>query len=99
MRAVDVDPEAVEETRRNAAVNGVAVEAHVADALRDDLPAADVVVANLALDAVEALAPRLTCRVLVSSGYLSGDRLALEGWRHVERRDRKGWAADVHERA
>jgi ribosomal protein L11 methyltransferase len=99
VRSVDVDPEAVEETRRNAAANGVVVEARVADALRDDLPAADVVVANVALAAVEALAPRLTCRVLVSSGYLRRDRLALEGWRHVERRERDGWAADVYERA
>jgi predicted ATPase len=51
------------------------------------------------LDAVEALARRLTSRILVSSGYLSGDRLALPGWRQVERRERDGWAADVHERA
>jgi hypothetical protein len=81
------------------AVAFVAVEARVADALRDDLPAADAVVANVTLVAVEALARRLTSRVLVSSGYLSGDRLALPGWRHLERREREGWAADVHERA
>jgi ribosomal protein L11 methyltransferase len=96
--AVDVEPEAVEEARRNAAANGVAVEARVADALRDDLPASDVAVANIARETVEALALRLRCDVLVSSGYLREDRLTLPGWRHVERRERDGWAADVHER-
>ena len=95
---VDVETAAIEETRRNAKANGVHVEARLADALRDDLPATRVVVANVARDAVEALAGRLSAEILVSSGYLRDDTLELPGYRHVERRERDGWAADVHER-
>ena len=98
VRALDVDPDAVEETRRNAATNGVAVDVEVGDALRDDLPAADVAVANIAGEVVEALARRLPAPLLVSSGYLGEDRLELTGYRLLERRERDGWAAGVHER-
>jgi ribosomal protein L11 methyltransferase len=97
--AVDVEHEAVEETRRNAKANGVAVEARLADALRDDLPVPNVAVANIARDAVEALARRSPAAVLVTSGYLRDERLEVAGYRHAERREREGWAADVHERA
>jgi ribosomal protein L11 methyltransferase len=93
VRAGDNDPVAVEVTRENAARNGVAVDAAVLDARADALEA-NVVVANIALDVVEALAPRVRCRDLVLSGYLAADRPAAPGLVHVARRERDGWAAD-----
>jgi ribosomal protein L11 methyltransferase len=93
VRAGDTDPVAVEVTRENAERNGVAVEAAPLDARTDALEA-DVVVANIALDVVEALAPRVRARDLVLSGYLAADRPAVPGLVHVTRRERDGWAAD-----
>lgn len=92
---IDVDPAAVEATLANAAVNGVAVEARVADALADELPHADVVVANVALELVEALLARLRCRAVVTSGYLDRDRPQVAGWALADRRERDGWGADL----
>jgi hypothetical protein len=43
---------------------------------------------------VEALAPRLRSRSLVTSGYLPTDDAALSGFRHLRRITRGGWAAD-----
>ena len=60
--AVDIDPLAVEATRANAAANGVEVEARLADAPADELPAADAAVANVALEVDLAIAPRLERR-------------------------------------
>jgi ribosomal protein L11 methyltransferase len=95
--AVDLDEAAVEATRANAAANGVEVEAARADALAGPLPRADVAVANVALAVVEAVVPRLLARRLVASGYRSGDRPRICGWRIVDRREREGWAADLLE--
>jgi ribosomal protein L11 methyltransferase len=92
---VDVDPAAIEATLVNAAVNGVAVEAYAADALADELPPTDIVVANVALELVEALLPRLRCRAAVTSGYLDRDRPRAAGWAHADRRERDGWGADL----
>lgn len=97
--AIDVDAAAVEETRRNAAVNGASVDASVADALTAELPPADVAVANIARGTVEALAPSLRCRMLVASGYLESEPTGLAGFRHVRRRAADGWAADLYARA
>ena len=99
VRAVDLEPEAVAETRRNARRNGVEVEVQLADALAAELPAADLVVANIARPTVDALAARLRCRVLVASGYLDSEPVASAGLRHRERRSADGWAADVYEPA
>jgi ribosomal protein L11 methyltransferase len=99
VRAVDVDAAAVEETRRNAAVNDVSVEASLADALTAELPSADVVVANIAREPIEALAPRLRCRMLVASGYLETEPTSLTGFHHVRRRAADGWAVDLYARA
>jgi ribosomal protein L11 methyltransferase len=96
--AVDVEPEAVEATLRSAAANAVEVEVSLADALRVELPTASLAVANISRAAVEELAPRLRCRVLVASGYLEEDPIALDGFEHRERRLAEGWAADVYER-
>jgi len=92
--ALDDDAHAVEATLANAAANGVSVEARRADALHDPLPSAGVVVANIALEPIEALAPRLDAPVLIASGYLERDHPRLGGWRHVERRVAGEWAAD-----
>jgi hypothetical protein len=62
------------------------------------LPAADVGHANIALDVVQRLAPRLDVRLLVSSGYLERDEPSLAGWKKVGRRTADGWAADLHSR-
>jgi ribosomal protein L11 methyltransferase len=96
VQALDVDPAAVEETRRNAAVNETPVDVSLADALAEDLPFADVAVANIARDTVEALAPRLRCRLLVASGYLDTDPPGLAGFRHLRRRGADGWVADLY---
>jgi ribosomal protein L11 methyltransferase len=97
VRAVDHEPAAVDETRRNARRNGVEVEARLASALVSGLPASELVVANIARPTVEALAARIRCRVLVASGYLETEPVDLPGFRHRERRTAGGWAADVYE--
>ena len=94
--AIDNDPAAVETTRRNVAANGVRVEALLADALVDEVPPADVVVANLSRDVVSALGDRLPSSLVVTSGYLECDEPALVGFWRSQRRTREGWAADLH---
>ena len=97
--AIDVDQDAVDIALANARVNGVELDAYRSDALADDLPAADVVVANVALDVVERLLPRLDARLAITSGYLERDDPQVTGWRRIDRGDREGWAADLYERA
>jgi ribosomal protein L11 methyltransferase len=94
----DLDDAAVEATVANARGNGVSVAARRSDALTEPLPATAVVVANVALDVVEALLPRLPAPTAVLSGYLERDRPQVEGWRPVDRRTADGWAADVFQR-
>jgi ribosomal protein L11 methyltransferase len=94
VHAIDDDPLAVETTRTNAERNGVDVDARVADAATAELPAADAVVANIALDVVESIAARVATSELVTSGYLTGERPRASGWEHVETRSLDGWAAD-----
>ena len=96
---VDIDHAAVEVTLANAVANGVAVTAQHADALADALPEVDVAVANVALDVVEALLPRLPSRLAVVSGYLDRDEPHAEGWSRRDRREADGWAADLLERS
>jgi ribosomal protein L11 methyltransferase len=95
LMAVDIAEAAVEATRANAAVNGVTLDAAVVDALVEELPEASLAFANILLPAVEVLAGRLRVERLIASGYLPGDRPALSGFRHIERRERDGWAADL----
>jgi ribosomal protein L11 methyltransferase len=92
---VDLDDAAVEATHANARANGVAVEARRADALAEDLPVTDVVLANVQLELVQRLLPRLNGPLAVTSGYLDRDRPAVEGWEPVDRREVDGWAADL----
>lgn len=91
---VDVDDAAVEATLANAATNGVDVTSFRADALEDELPEADVVLANIQLEPVERVVPRIRAATVITSGYLDRDRPSLHGWQHVDRREADGWAAD-----
>jgi ribosomal protein L11 methyltransferase len=97
--AFDSDEHAVVATRANAAANDVDVEATLADVLADELPQSDVAVANITRPTLEALAPRLRSRWLVSSGYLPTDGSALTAFDHVRRITRDSWAADLYEAA
>jgi ribosomal protein L11 methyltransferase len=97
--AVDIDERAVDAARRNADANGVTLTAIVADALRDDLPAADVAVANVTSEVVAPAAGRLDVTELITSGYLVSDPPPpLHGFVHVERLTENGWAADAFAR-
>lgn len=97
--AIDVDPVAVESTRANIVANDVELAVAVGNGLSDPLPEVDVVVANIALDTVREIAPRLRCRRLLSSGYLAADVFEPAGFRRVERLEAEGWAADLFERS
>jgi ribosomal protein L11 methyltransferase len=90
--AVDVDPAAVAATEENAARNGVSLEARLADALAESLPATDVAVANITGEAVTWLA--LRSAAAITSGYLAGDAVSLPAYRREAHRERDGWAAD-----
>jgi len=96
--AVDDDPAAVEATERNARANDVGIDVARVDALHEPLPSAAVAIANIALDVVVALAPRVTSRTLVTSGYYDNDLPTLDGYDHVDRRTAAGWAADRWQR-
>ncbi len=91
---IDVDPAAIEETRRSAAANGVRVEGRLLDAGTGPLPAAGLTVANVSLEVVETLRP--SGAALVTSGYLERDAPRVRGWTPVRRVLRNGWAADLH---
>jgi ribosomal protein L11 methyltransferase len=95
---IDVDETAVEVTLANAAANETTVGAHAADALADELPETAFAVANVALDVVERLLPRLPARLAVTSGYLERDNPRVDGWSRRARRTLEGWAADLFER-
>ena len=95
VRAVDLDPVAVEVARETASRNGAAVDVRRADVLCDYLPSADVLVANIELDVVEALLARRPAATAITSGYLAHETPRLPGWEHVSRVELDGWAADV----
>lgn len=96
--AVDNDPAALAATSENAEANGVAIDVRLADAFADELPAADAALANASFAAVPQLALRLDIRRFVTSGYFAIGRPEPLGFRHRERRERDGWAADLFER-
>jgi ribosomal protein L11 methyltransferase len=95
--ALDADENAVAATIANAAANAVEVDARRSNVLDGEAPAAQVAVANITRTSVEALAPRLRSRSLVTSGYLPTDNATLPGFRHLRRITRDGWAADHYE--
>jgi ribosomal protein L11 methyltransferase len=96
--ALDVDPDAVAAAEENARANGVDLDARCADVFADELPRAALALANVTRETVERVAPRLGARELIASGYLAGERPALTGWEHHDRREVEGWAADLFAR-
>jgi ribosomal protein L11 methyltransferase len=98
--ALDLDPVAVEVARDTARVNGVTIEARVADVLGDELPPADVLVVNIELRVVEALLERRPLvRFAVTSGYLAGEAPRVGGWGVASSLELDGWGAHVLVRA
>ena len=93
---LDLEEAAVDATLRNAAANGVELEARAADALVVDLPTSDVAVANVTLGTVEALGERVQAKHFLTSGYLTPDEPGLPRFRHVERRVGERFAADLY---
>ena len=105
VEAVDVDPDAVQATGRNAAANGVEVAARL-DSVAGATPA-DVVLANLLTPTLHALAAPLVAAVrpggvLVASGVAVeratgvGEALQAAGGVPVGRADEDGWSMLVH---
>ena len=92
---IDRDVAAVEAARRNAAANGVEIDARVADALDEPLPPAEVGFANIDLASVEALGAVVDVSTLVTSGYFHARMPEVRGYAHRERRVDGGWAADL----
>lgn len=96
--AVDFDPSAIDATRRNARRNGTELTILLADAAEEELPPAEIAVANISLEAVERLVPRIGTRTAVTAGYLESRTPEPAGYRHVVRVAAEGWAADRFER-
>ena len=96
--AIDDDEQAVAAALANAEANDVEIEVRQADAAEDELPAADVAVANVTRAVVETVGARVDCRMFVSSGYLVVDAVQLARFDRVERVSAEGWAADLHVR-
>jgi ribosomal protein L11 methyltransferase len=94
--AMDIDDIAVDAARTNAVANGVSIDVRLLDALdlAAVLPAADLVLANLTLDAVEALARLVDAQRFVTSGYTARETPTIAGRVRVDRRELEGWAAD-----
>jgi ribosomal protein L11 methyltransferase len=93
--ALDVDPAAVKAAGENARRNAVEIDVRCADVFADELPKAQLALANITLDATQELAPRLPSTKLIASGYLAAEQPAPAGWVHQERREFDGWAADL----
>ena len=96
--AVDVEPPSIAATAENAVANGVTVDARLVDP-GERLPSAPLAIANISLDAVEALPARIDADTLVTSGYFAAERPVLDGYRHERRTTVDGWACDVYRRA
>ena len=95
VHAVDTDAVAVEVTKETARANDVDVHVAQADVLVDELPATDLLVANIELAVVERLLHRAPAELAVTSGYLASEAPHAKGWGAVERIEIDGWAADV----
>ena len=93
--AFDVEADAVEAASHTARRNGARIDVTRADVLVDELPDADLLVANIELRAVEALLARRPTPLAITSGYLAHERPQLAGWTPVARVELDGWAADL----
>jgi ribosomal protein L11 methyltransferase len=96
--AIDEDEAAVDAARANARANGVDIGVRRADALATVLPPVAVAVANVTRQVVQALAERVDCGTLITSGYLVADDVRPTRFDHVERVAADGWAADAYTR-
>lgn len=96
--ALDAEEAAVSAAQENAAANEVVVQAIRADVLQDSLPEVAAAAVNVTRALVEGIAGRLVAETLIASGYVSSEPLHLAGWRHVVRKEREGWAADLFHR-
>ena len=93
--AVDLDEVAVEVAALTVRANRVEIDVRRIDVLHDELPRADVLVANIELGVVEQLLRRAPSTVAVTSGYLAGEAPQAAGWVGSDRLELEGWAADV----
>jgi ribosomal protein L11 methyltransferase len=97
--ALELDPDALEVIEANAAANGVRVDARTADLLRDPIPWAPFVLANLTPPLHRDIAARLERRPerLIASGLLSRDATDVAAvyapMREVARATEGEWAA------
>jgi ribosomal protein L11 methyltransferase len=98
IRAVDIDPVAVDTTIANATANDVRIDASLLDGEVDPLPVMATTVANVLLAPVERILARLASGVVLTSGYLDTDHPRAPGWRSTSRVTLDGWAADRFER-
>jgi ribosomal protein L11 methyltransferase len=97
--ALDHDPVTLEAAAENARANDVTVDLRLGEALEGPLPSADLAVANISATAIETLAELIESPHLLTSGYLATDGPEVAHYRHVERRELDGWAADSWNRA
>ena len=93
--ALDVDRDAVEAAGFTARRNGARIEVVRADVLVDELPDADLLVANIELRVVETLLARRPASRAITSGYLVSEQPQAAGWTPVTRVELDGWAADL----
>ena len=98
--AIDNDADAVAATADNAAANGLAIDVRTAVAGSEPLPAADLVLANLTLTDLIAVAPTLDApRAVIASGVRDhevaalADALAASGLDVGRAVSRDGWSA------
>ena len=96
--AIDADEPAIEAATRNAAANGVEVDVRLLDALAEELPVAEIAIANIDLPTLGRLSPPAAWASLVTSGYYEAERPAFPGFVQVARRADDGWAADLFRR-
>jgi ribosomal protein L11 methyltransferase len=98
--ACDNDPLAVSAARENAAANGVAIEVVAADVLTDELPPADLWLANILHAPLIALFERPAARPAraIVSGIRLHEPVVPYGYREAARVEREGWLAQLLER-
>jgi ribosomal protein L11 methyltransferase len=105
--AIDIDEAAVENANTNFVRNDCAqsITARTVDAATGPLPKAAIVLANMTLEPLRLLAPRLRCGLVIASGILRSQAQAAEavfaesGFVVRQRADRDGWVAYVFESA
>jgi ribosomal protein L11 methyltransferase len=92
--ACDVDPLAVSAARENLRVNGVAAEVFEADAASDELPTAELWLANLAKGPLSDVLARsdAPARAIIS-GLFADDLPRMPGWSIEREVERAGWRA------